>query len=45
MLLEEFTLPLTVVQSNPKTTNSGKQLRAEISDLTDALEHSVPRIT
>ena len=28
----------------PKTTNSGKQLRAKVSDLTYASEHPVPRI-
>ena len=40
MLLEEFALP---PDGYPKTTYSGKQLRAEVSDLTDASEHPVPR--
>ena len=45
MLLEKFALPPTIVQSAiPKTTHSGKQLRVEGSNLTDALKHYVPHI-
>ena len=44
MLLAEFALPPIVLVCYPKTTHSSEQLRAEISDLADASEHSVPRI-
>ena len=44
MLLEEFPTTYSCSDGHPKTTYSGKQLRVEVSNLTDASEHPVPRI-